>query len=50
MQLNIPFADIDSEPLLLVELEDPTKEEFLLFKLYCRVLLNNAKNIIKIAA
>jgi hypothetical protein len=50
MQLDIPFADIDSEPLLLVELEGPAKEEFLFFELYCRVLLNNAENFIKIAA
>ena len=46
----MPFTNIDSKPLLNKELKDLAKEEFLLFKLHCCILLNNAKNIIKIAA
>jgi hypothetical protein len=46
----MPYTDIDAEPLLNEELKDPANEEFMLFKLYYCILLNNAKNIIKIAA
>jgi len=49
MPSNTPFTNIDAKPLL--ELADnAANEDFLLLKLYCRVLLNNTKNIAKLNA
>jgi len=49
MPSNIPFTDIDAK-LLLELADDAANEDFLLLELYCRVLLNNAKNVIKLNA
>jgi hypothetical protein len=38
------FTNINAEPLLLANNEDPANEEFVLSKLYRRVLNNNTRN------
>jgi len=47
MLIDIPFIDINAKALLNADNEDLTNEEYLLFKIYCRVLLNNKVNVAK---
>jgi len=49
MIVDTPYTNINIKPLLEVE-DNASDKEFLLFKLYRRVLLQNAKNITKLAA
>ena len=49
MLVNIPFTNINAKALLDADKEDPINEEYLLFKLYYRILLNNKVNVAKAA-